>query len=111
VEQDSSGVEDGRVITLAAMDGGVDDHESAVEQKRAELAHLLTQPRVQELAHARGINIDQVESAASSLSDQQMEEVAPLVAEVTPFMQNRLGSVTVRVATVVTILLVLIFPR
>ncbi len=108
VAQESSGAVDGRVLTLAAMDDALTGHESRVDQQRAELAQLLSQPQVQELARDRGINLGQVESAAASLSDQQMEQLAPLVAKVSPFMQNGLGTITISVAAVIIILLVLI---
>jgi hypothetical protein len=55
-----------------------------------------------------GIDIGQVESAAAGLSNSQMEQIAPLVAKVTPLVQNGLGTVTISVAAIIIILLILI---
>jgi pyruvate/2-oxoglutarate dehydrogenase complex dihydrolipoamide acyltransferase (E2) component len=108
VAQESPVAEDGRVLTSAAMDAALAGHESAVDQQRAELARLLSQPQVQRLADDHGIDIGQVESAAAGLSDSQMEQIAPLVAMVTPIGQNALGTVTISVAAIIIILLILI---
>jgi len=106
--QESPGAEDDRVLTSAAMDNALAGHESAVDQQRGELARLLSQPQVRDLAHDRGIDIGQVESAAAGLSDAQMEKITPLLAKVAPLVQNGLGTVTVSVAAIIIILLILI---
>jgi len=108
VAQVSSGSEDGRVLSSAVMDAALAGHESAVDQQRAELAELLSQPRVQELATSRGIDISRVGSVAAGLTDKQVEEVSPLVAKVTPMMQQNMGTVTISVAALIILLLILI---
>jgi hypothetical protein len=106
--QESPGNEEGRVLTSAAMDAALAGHQSAVDQARSELDQLLSSPQVRDLAISRGIDIGQVASAAAGLSNEQMQEVAPLVSKVTPLVQNGLGSVTISVAAIIIILLVLI---
>jgi len=108
VAQESPVAEDGRVLTSAAMDAALAGHQPAVDQQRTELALLLSQPQVQRLAHDRGIDIGQVESAAAGLTDSQMEQIAPLLEKVTPLTQNALGRVTISVAAIIIILLILI---
>jgi hypothetical protein len=108
VAQVSPGAEDGGVLSSAAMDAALAGHESAVDQQRAQLAELLSQPRVQELATARGMDISRVGAAAAGLSDEQVKEVSPLVAKVVPMMQQNMGTVTISVAALIIILLILI---
>lgn len=106
--QEAPGAQDGRVLTSAAMDALLVGHESEVDQQRGELAQLLSQPEVRDLAMDRGIDIGRVESAAAGLSNEQMKVVAPLVTKMTPIVQGGLGSVTISVAAIIIILLVLI---
>jgi hypothetical protein len=107
--QESPKDEDRRVLDSAAMDAALAGHESAVDQQRAELVQLLSRPEVRDLALERGIDIGRVESAAAGLSDGQMKGVAPLVAKVTPLVQEGgLGSITISVAAIIVILLLLI---
>jgi hypothetical protein len=106
--QEPPGDEDRRVLTSAAMDDALTGHESAADQQRADLTRLLSLPQVQDLAHDRGIDMGRVESAAAGLSDDQVEEIAPLVAEATALMRDGLGTVTVSVAAIIIILLILI---
>jgi hypothetical protein len=108
VAQESPGTEDRRVLTSAAVDDALAGHASAGGQQRAELARLLSMPLVQELAHDRGIDMGRVESAAAGLSDQQMEEIAPLLAKATPLAQDGLGTVTISVVGIIILLLILI---
>ncbi len=108
VAQESPGAEDSRVLTSAAMDAALAGHESAADHQRAELNRLLSQPQVRDLALDRGIDIERVESAAAGLSDDEMNEISPLVAKVAPLMRNGLGSVTISVAAIIIILLILI---
>ncbi len=100
--------EDQRLLTSAAMDDASADHESTVNENRAELARILSLPQVHDLANNRGIEMERVEAAAAGLTDQQMEAVAPLLAKVSPMIQNSLGTVTVSVAAIIIILLILI---
>jgi hypothetical protein len=83
-------------------------HTTSVDQQRAELARVLSQVEVRDLALAHGIDMERVESAAAVLTDAQVQEVAPLVAKVTPLMQRSMGTVTISVAAIIIILLVLI---
>jgi hypothetical protein len=109
IAQESRKDEDRRVLDSAAMDAALAGHESAVDQQRAELVQLLSRPEVRDLALERGIDIGRVESAAAGLSDGQMKGVAPLVAKVTPLVQEGgLGSITISVAAIIVILLLLI---
>lgn len=92
----------------AAMDAAAAAHTSSVAEERADLARVLAQVEVRELALAHGIDMDRVESAAAVLSDAQVKQVTPLVAKVTPLMQRSMGTVTISVAAIIIILLILI---
>lgn len=109
VAQGSPGDVDDRVLTSATMDAVSAAYESAVDEQRAELAQLLSQPEVQELALDRGIDIERVQSAAAGLSNNQMKQISPLVAKAAPVLQQGgFGSVTISVAAIIVILLLLI---
>ncbi|TVP75719.1 MAG: hypothetical protein EA352_07435 [Gemmatimonadales bacterium] len=96
------------ILGSAAMDDALANHESQVDRNRAELARILAHPQVRELARDRGVDMSRVETGAAGLTDEQMEEVAPLVAKVAPLIEQRMGSVTVSVAAIIIILLILI---
>jgi pyruvate/2-oxoglutarate dehydrogenase complex dihydrolipoamide acyltransferase (E2) component len=110
--QDAGTASQPATATEAALQSGLDAavaaHTTSVDQQRAELARILSQVEVRELALAHGIDMERVESAAAALSDAQVQEVAPLVAKVTPLMQRSMGTVTISVAAIIIILLVLI---
>lgn len=107
--QQSSHAEGGRTLSSAAMDAAVSGHELAVDQQRAQLAELLSRSEVREIARDRGIDIEHVETAAAGLSDNQVNELAPLVAKAAAAAQNGgLGTVTISVALIIIILLLLI---
>ncbi len=108
VAQEAPDAEDRRVLTSAAMDDVVAGHASALDEQRVELARLLSQPQVQDLVHDRGIDMERVESAAAGLSDSQMEGLAPLLAKVTPLVQNSAGTVTVSMTLIVLLILIII---
>lgn len=96
------------ILGAAAMDDALASHESGVDRNRAELARVLADPQVRELARDRGVDMSRVETGAAGLTDEQMEEVAPLVAKVAPLMEQNMGNVTVSVAAIIIILLLLI---
>jgi hypothetical protein len=108
-QQATDGWDDG-MVDAATLDAAVAEHQSAADRQRAELAELFQLPEVRELAEARGIPMEQVESRAAGLSDTQVRGLAPLIASVAPILQSRggLGTVTISVAAIIIILLVLI---
>ncbi len=106
--QQASIVDDGLSVSVGTMDAALADHELAVDQQRTQLAELLAEPQVQELASERGIDMQRVESMAEGLSDGEMAGLAPLVTEATAALQSGLGTVTVSVAAIIIILLILI---
>ncbi len=65
VAQQSSGADADRTMSPEALDAAVAGHESAVDQQRAQLADLLSQDEVRDVARDRGIDMGQVESAAA----------------------------------------------
>lgn len=83
------------------------EHESAVDQKRAELVEVLARDDVRETAADRGIDLGQVESAAAGLSDAQIDAIAPLVDAIQGG-EGGLGTITIGVGLLIVILLVLI---
>lgn len=105
--QEADGFSGERVVDASFMDAAVAGHESAADRDRATLTQLLENDRVQELAENRGIIMERVQSAASTLSDQELEEISPLLAEAAEAMQSG-GYITISVYTVIIILLLLI---
>ncbi|MDT8369338.1 MAG: hypothetical protein RQ745_09035 [Longimicrobiales bacterium] len=107
--QQSSDADTVRTLSSSALDAMLAGHESAVNQERAKLADLLSRTDVHEVAHDRGIDIEQVESAAAGLSDAEVNAVAPIVATITTAAdKGALGSVTISVVALIVILLVVI---
>jgi hypothetical protein len=107
--QQSDGADTGRTLSSSALDDAVAGHESAVDRQRAELAELLSRTEVRDAAHAQGLDMGQVESAAAGLTDAQVRTVAPLVsAAVVQDNSGGLGSITIGVGALIVILLVLI---
>jgi hypothetical protein len=91
----------------AALEAALTGHERAADRTRAELADLLAHESVQALAEARGIDLDRVAERAATLSDEELAQVAPLVAESSAAMaQNR--TITISVYTIIIFLLILI---
>lgn len=105
--QDATGERESRVLSATSMDAALMGHVPAATQTRAELSELLSQPRVQQIAADRGIDMEQVEAAAAGLSDTQMGTMAPLMAKVTAALQTG-GSITISVVALIIILLLLI---
>ena len=98
----------GRVLSSAGMDAALAGHESSVDKQRAGLFRFLSRPQVRELAQDRGIDMGRVESAAAGLSDEQVRDLAPLMAEADAIQEGGLGTVTISVVAIIIILLVLI---
>jgi hypothetical protein len=98
---------EGQIVDGAALEAAVTGHERAGDRTRAELSAVLSRDDVRELAAERGIDLDRVEERASSLSDQQLADLAPLVSEAAALPQERI-TVTISVATIIIILLLLI---
>ncbi len=90
------------------MDVALAGHESEVTRQRDDLDALLSNPRVRDLALGHGIDIRRVESAAAGLTDEQMQELAPLVTDAHPLMRDGLGTVTISVVGIIIVLLLLI---
>jgi hypothetical protein len=93
--QQASNTDDGRPLSVGAMDAALADHELAVDQQRTQLAELLAAPQVRELAGERGIDMGRVESLAEGLSDDEMKEIAPLVTKAKAALNNGLGGISV----------------
>lgn len=106
--QQASNADGDRPLSVGAMDAALADHELAVDRHRTQLAELLAEPQVRELASERGIDMQRVESMAEGLSDGEMAGLAPLVTNATAALQDGLGTVTVSVAAIIIILLILI---
>lgn len=107
--QQPAGVADGPTLSSGALDAALAGHESAVDRQRVQLAEFLSRDDVRDVAHARGIDMGQVESAAAGLTDAQVRAVAPLVPT-TPAQDDSggLGTITISVGAVIVILLLLI---
>ncbi len=106
--QQASNADDLRPLSVGAMDAALADHELTVDRQRTQLAELLAEPQVRELAGERGIDMERVESMAEGLSDGEMAGLAPLVTTATAALQSGLGTVTISVAAIIIILLILI---
>jgi hypothetical protein len=109
VAQNAPTADDSRVMSASFMDAALVGHASTADVQRAELSDLLSRSDVRELATMRGIDMEQVETAAAGLSDAQVMQVAPLVAKTAPMMAaQNMGTVTISVAALIIILLILI---
>ncbi len=106
--QQASNADDPRPLSVDVMDAAVAGHELAADRQRTQLAELLAEPQVRELAGERGIDMERVESMAEGLSDAEMAGLAPLVTTATAALQSGLGTVTISVAAIIIILLILI---
>lgn len=108
--QQVSDPDDVRHSSVSAMDAALANHELAVDRHRTQLAELLSEHQVRELASERGIDMERVQSMAEGLSDAEIEGLAPLVTDATDAMQEGggLGTVTLSVAGIIIILLLLI---
>jgi hypothetical protein len=98
---------DARIADADLLEAAVTSHERAADRTRADLAELLSNDEVRDLATARGLSIERLEDAAATLSEQELTQVAPLVSEVTAALQERI-TVTISAVTIIIILLLLI---
>lgn len=105
--QQAAGDSGDRILDRSAMETAVADHESAADRQRSVLADLLARDEVRDVARDRGIEMERVESAASTLSNEELEELSPLLAEAAEAMRQR-STITISVYTVIIILLLLI---
>lgn len=107
--QQPAAADSGRTLSSSAIDAAVAGHESAVDRQREQLAEFLSRDDVRGVAHERGIDMGQVESAAAGLTDAQVRAVAPLVPT-TPVQDDSggLGTITISVGAIIVILLLLI---
>lgn len=105
--QQASGGAGDQIFGSSAMESAVADHEAAADRQRGVLADLLARDEVREVARDRGIEMEKVESAASTLSDEELEELSPLLAEAAEAMRQG-NTITISVYTVIIILLLLI---
>lgn len=96
-----------QIADAALLDAAVSGHESAADLTRSNLADLLDRDDVRQIAEDRGIDIERVASAASTLSDEEASAVAPLL-ERTMEAVRQTGTITIGVTTLIIILLILI---
>jgi hypothetical protein len=109
VEGSSAGTitQEAQISGADAFDAAVTSHQREVDRTRGELRELLAHDAVRELAAERGIDMDRVEEAASTLSDQEVKGVAGHVSESAAVVQNR-TTITISATTLIIILLILI---
>jgi hypothetical protein len=99
--------QDAGAADRAALEAAVVSHERAADRTRAELQGLLSHERVQAVAAQRGIDLERVAERAATLSDEELAQVAPLVAESSAAVaQSR--TITISVYTIIIFLLILI---
>jgi len=96
-----------QISDASAFDAAVTSHERGVERTRGELSELLAHDAVRALAAERGIDMERVEEAASTLSDEAVKGVAGHVSEAFAAVQNR-TYITISATTLIIILLILI---
>jgi hypothetical protein len=102
------GTTDGAQIADAAfLDAAVTAHQSAADFTRTNLADLLDRDDVRQVAEDRGIDLERVASAASTLTDDEASAMAPLVERTIEAVRQR-GTITIGVTTLIIILLILI---
>ncbi len=95
------------ILDRGAIEAAVLDHTPEVEHQRRALGDFLGTPEVRDVAEDRGIDLSRVEAAASTLSDEEVAAVHPLVEKASEAMQQR-NTITISVYTVIIFLLLLI---
>lgn len=104
--QNASGA-DATLLDAATLESAVIGHERAADRTRARLAELLSSEQVRAIAAQRGVDMERLEERASTLSDRELAQVEPLVAEAAAAVaQSR--TVTISVYTIIIFLLILI---
>jgi len=78
------------------------------EPMRAELSTLLATEEVRQIAEERGIDLNEVDAAARTLSDAQLQAAAPLIERATEALERRNTTITISVYTIIIFLLILI---
>ncbi|TVP76385.1 MAG: hypothetical protein EA352_05855, partial [Gemmatimonadales bacterium] len=73
------GTSEGTLASSAALEAAVLEHTAEVEATRSELGTFLESDVAREVAEERGISLERVQSAAGSMSDNQVRAVAPLL--------------------------------
>jgi hypothetical protein len=94
-------------VGAAALEAAVLGHESASERTRAQLGDLLARDEVRELAVDRGFDAERLAAAVETLSDRELAQVEPLVAEASEALAQN-TTITISVYTIIIILLLLI---
>jgi hypothetical protein len=79
----------------------------ADEPIRAELSTLLATDEVRQIAEERGVDLAEVDAAARTLSDAQIQAATPLIERATEALERR-NTVTISVYTIIIFLLILI---
>lgn len=98
---------DGSFLGSSEIENAVTSHERSVDRTRGELTVLLESHQVQAVAQERGISMERVQSAASTMTDEEVHRAAPLVEGAKAALQSG-GYITVSVYTVIIVLLLLI---
>lgn len=105
--QDMSSSSGSEILPPDALGSTLAAHESAPDRARAKLDRILSHESVRSAADERGIDMDRVESAASTLSDEEVSRLAPVLEDLSEaLVQN--GSITISVTAIIIILLLLI---
>ncbi len=94
-------------LGASQMENAVTNHESSLDRTRGDLSILLESEEVRTAAQERGISMERLQSAASTLSDEEVHRAAPLVEEAKAALQSG-GYITISVYTVIIVLLLLI---
>jgi hypothetical protein len=99
--------QDSAVLDAVTLEAAITGHERTAEATRARLGDLLAHEGVRALATGHGIDMERVEERAAALSDRELAQVEPLLAEASAAMaQNR--TITISVYTIIILLLILI---
>jgi hypothetical protein len=105
--QEASQPDGSSFIGSSEIETAVTSHESSLERTRGELTALLESDEVRAVAQERGVSMERLQSAASSMSDEDVHRAAPLVEQAKAALQSG-GYITISVYTVIIILLLLI---
>ncbi|TVP58055.1 MAG: hypothetical protein EA351_04635 [Gemmatimonadales bacterium] len=95
------------ILDRSAVEAAVLGHTSKAELQRGQLGDFLATPEVREVAEDRGLDLSRIEAAASTLSDEEVSAVHPLVEKASEAMQQR-NTITISVYTIIIFLLLLI---
>lgn len=99
--------EGARIADAQELEAAVVGHERPADRTRADLAEILSDERVREMAESRGLDPERAAAALATMSDEQVLASASLVETAKAALQGR-GTITISVSALIIILLLIL---